>query len=163
MRNIVESFCTNFDLWQGRIREEHYQLAGTKNTHLTENVQKILEVFDTHVITWKHAVKYSIFSRKRFCLQILLIREQKYWDFVTERLLGKKSIWDTMKKTKLPTFISNNVQLKVLVINQYLTLKEERKLIFKVCHSSKMLSRHLPGYFGMDKFSVVSKSLFYTW
>ena len=57
------------------------------------------------------------------------IGEQKYWDFVNERLLGNKSIWDTMKKTKLPTFISNNVQIEVLVNNQYLTLKEERKLM----------------------------------
>ena len=32
-----------------------------------------------------------------------------------------------MKKTKLPTFISNNVQLKVLVNNQYLILKERKE------------------------------------
>ena len=70
------------------------------------------------------------------------MKKQKYWDFVNEKLQGEKSICDTMKKTKLPTFISNNVQLEVLVINQYLTLKEERRLTAKVCHSSKMLSRH---------------------
>ena len=44
------------------------------------------------------------------------IGEQQYWDFVNERLLGEKSIWDTMKKSKLPTFICNNVQLKIHVI-----------------------------------------------
>ena len=50
MGNIVESFCTNFDLddKEARKREEHYQLTGTKNTRLTENVKKIVEVFDTY-------------------------------------------------------------------------------------------------------------------
>ena len=50
MGNIVESFCTNFDLddKEARKREEHYQLTGTKNTRLTENVNKILKMFDTH-------------------------------------------------------------------------------------------------------------------
>ena len=84
------------------------------------------------------------------------IGEQKYWDFVNERLLGNKSIWDTMKKTKLPTFISNNVQIKVLVNNQYLTLKEERKLMSRFV----IAARSRPGYFGIYEFSVVPKSLY---
>ena len=55
MRNILESFCANFNLddKEARKREEHYQLTVTKNTHLTENIKKILEVFHTHDINFE--------------------------------------------------------------------------------------------------------------
>ena len=40
MGKIVESFCTNLDKKEARKKEKHYQLTGTKNTRLTENVKK---------------------------------------------------------------------------------------------------------------------------
>ena len=58
-----------------------------------------------------------------------------------------------MKKTNLPTFVSNNVQLKVLVNNQYLTLKEERKLMSRFAIAGRCCSDiHLPDYFHMCEF-----------
>ena len=65
-----------------------------------------------------------------------------------------------MKKTKLPTFISNNVQLKVLVNNQYLTLKELKFMSRFVTAARCRPDIDLAGYFCMYEFSVVLKSLF---
>ena len=96
-------------------------------------------------------------------LSVKEIGERKYWDFLNERLLGEKSIWDTRKKSKLPTFICNNVQLKIHVNDQYLTLKEERKLMSRFVIAARCRPDiDLPGYFGMYEFSVVLKSLFTT-
>ena len=169
MGNTVESFSTNLDEKEARKREEHYQLTGTKNTRLTENVKKILEVFDTHDINFETCGEvFNILTKKvlpenlaQNFLSVKEIGEQKYWDFVNERLLGEKSIWDTMKKSKLPTFICNNVQLKIHVNNQYLTLKKKRKLVSRFVIAARCCPDiDLPGYFGMYEFSVVLKSLF---
>ena len=66
-----------------------------------------------------------------------------------------------MKKSKLPTFICNSAQLKIHVNNQYLTLKEEQKLMSRFVIAARCRpDTDLPGCFSMCKFSVVSKSLF---
>ena len=66
-----------------------------------------------------------------------------------------------MKKTKLLTFTSNNVQLKVLVNKQYLTLKEERRFVSRFVITARCRPNiDLPGYFGIYEFSVVPRSLF---
>ena len=66
-----------------------------------------------------------------------------------------------MKKSKLPTFICNNAQLKIHVNNQYLTLKEEQKLMSRFVIAARCRPDiDLPGCFGMCKFPVLSKSLF---
>ena len=42
-----------------------------------------------------------------------------YKSFIDKRIVGNKSIWDTMSKYKLPTFISLNIQV-AMKINQEL-------------------------------------------
>ena len=126
-------------------------------------------MFDTHDINFETCGEvFNILTKKLLpenlaqnFLSVKEIGEQKYWDFVNERLLGEKSIWDTMKKSKLPTFICNNVQLKIHVNNQYLTLKKRRKLMSRFVIAARCCPDiDLPGYFGMYEFSVVLKSLF---
>ena len=66
-----------------------------------------------------------------------------------------------MKKTKLPTLVSNNVQIKVLANNRYLTLKEQRKLMSRFVLAARCCpDSDFPGYFRLYEFSVVPKSLF---
>ena len=66
-----------------------------------------------------------------------------------------------MKELKFPTFICNNVELNVLVNNQYLTLKEERKLMLRFGIAARCRpDNDLPVYFGMFEFSVAPKSFF---
>ena len=102
MGNIVESFCTNLDLddKEARKREAYYRVNVTKNTRLTKNVKKILEVFDTHRINFGTCGElFSILTKKvlpanlaQNFLSVKEIGEQEYWDFVNERLLSEKSI-----------------------------------------------------------------------
>ena len=49
MSNIVEQFCTSFLIEDSdaRKREQHYQLIGSKNSRLSTNVNKLLDVFST--------------------------------------------------------------------------------------------------------------------
>ena len=90
-------------------------------------------------------------------LSVKEIGDQKYWDFVNERLLGEKSIWNTMKKAKLPTFICNNIVKSSCELPILLNLKRRTKAYVKVCHCHC----DLPGYFGMEEFAVVpTRSLF---
>ena len=102
MGNIVESFCTNLDLddKEARKGEAYYRVNVTKNTRLTKNVKKILEVFDTHHINFGTCGElFSILTKKvlpanlaQNFLSVKEIGEQEYWDFVNERLLSEKSI-----------------------------------------------------------------------
>ena len=53
----------------------------------------------------------------------------KYCGFVSENLLGSKSIWDTIKKEKLPTLAKNCAQIKLTIDKQLVNIKEERKIM----------------------------------
>ena len=87
----------------------------------------------------------------------------KYCEFVSEKLLGSKSISDTIKREKLPTFIKNYTQTKFTIDKQLVNIKEERKLMSTFVIAARTHSEiDLPAYFGSYEFSVVPKSLFAT-
>ena len=52
------------------------------------------------------------------------IGTERFHEFVTQQLHGDKSIWDTLKRAKLPTFVNNNSQTTVVVNKQLYTLKK---------------------------------------
>ena len=87
----------------------------------------------------------------------------KYCELVSENLLGSKSIWDTIKKEKLPTFTKNCAQTKLTIDKQLVNIKEERKLMSRFAIAARTRPEiDLPAYFGSYEFSVVTKSLFAT-
>ena len=51
------------------------------------------------------------------------IGQQKYYNFVWERLLGDKSIWDPLSKEKVPALVNNNTA----TINKKLISFQRRK------------------------------------
>ena len=51
-----------------------------------------------------------------------------YEQFIEERIVGPKPIWDTINKRKLPTFANNKKVVFVKIQNQLLNIKAERKL-----------------------------------
>ena len=51
-----------------------------------------------------------------------------YEQFIEERIVGSKPIWDTINKRKLPTFANNEKVVIVKIQNQLLNIKAERKL-----------------------------------
>ena len=139
MSNIVEQFCPSFFLENSdtRKREQHYQLIRSKNSRLSTNVNKLLDVFRTQGITFEESDDvYNVLTKKVLTTDVaetfLSMREAgntKYCGFVSENLLGSKSIWDTIKKEKLPTFAKNCAQVKLTIDKQLVNIKEERKIM----------------------------------
>ena len=64
-------------------------------------------------------------ASERF-LKIKDIGEEKYRNFIAERIESNKSIWDTISKEKIETFSSNNKSVNVKVNNSFVEIKEER-------------------------------------
>ena len=89
------------------------------------------------------------------------IGRKKYKDFVKERIEGETSIWNTIKKEKLPTFASNNKSATVKVNNELLVIREERKLMNRILVASRSRPEiDLSKIFGLYEFSVVPSSIF---
>ena len=97
----------------------------------------IVDVFNTHGITFEESDEvYNVFTKKVLATNVaetfLSMREAgnvKYCEFVSENLLGNKSMWDTMKKEKLPTFAKNCAQTKLTIDKELVNIKKEHKLM----------------------------------
>ena len=162
--NIMESFCETFRIEENQSwkRDEHYQLSGSKNYRITNNIAKISTVFKTHGVNFDGSdVVYNILTKKvlpnivaeRF-LEVRSIGQDKYNEFVKQKL-GDGSIWDPMKKEKLNTFSSNNKKVTVSVNKQLVQVREERKLATRLLVASRTRPDiDLPRYLGMYEFSV---------
>ena len=88
------------------------------------------------------------------------IGKEKYHKFLEDQLNGEKSIWDTITKEKLPTFITSNKQVTVKINKQLVNVKEERKLMSRFVIASRSRSDiDLPNYFATSEFSVIPRSL----
>ena len=76
-------------------------------------------------------------------------------------IIGDKSIWDTITKEKIPTFVCNNKQIIATVKNELRNLKEEKKLMSRflvALHSRPGID--LSYYLGEFELSAVPRSLF---
>ena len=139
--NIIEHFCDEFDIKdkQGHKRDKHYQLTGSKNFRINENIKKLEGVFQEYEVKFDQSKApdvYNVLTKKvlphkvtETFLSLKRIGQLKYDKFVKERLLGDTSIWDPLSKEKLPTFVNNNCVTTVTVNKQLINLKEERKLM----------------------------------
>ena len=126
--NIIKDFCETFGIEddQSKKAENHYQLSSSKNTRIGGKVEKLLSVFSTYNINFGPSdVVFNIFIIKvlpekeatRF-LQVENIGQERYTSLVKEKLERSGSIWDTLKKERLPTFINNNKTVKVKIDNK---------------------------------------------
>ena len=50
---------------------------------------------------------------------------------------GEGSIWDTIKKEKIATFVTNNRSTTVMIDNRLVTIREERKLMNRLLVASQ--------------------------
>ena len=60
-------------------------------------------------------------------LQAKEIGQTKYEEFVKDKREGEGSIWDTIKKEKIATFVSNNKACTVTINNETYQIKEEKR------------------------------------
>ena len=136
---------------------------------MTHNVGKLEAVFSDHNINFKSTNSvFNVITKKVLdpnLAKVLFdcegIGEVLYNNFVDERLFGEVSVWEPLKKRKIPTFKmhvkSCNIKTKEGVVN----IKEERKLMSRFIVASRTRQDiDLPYYFGEYEFSVVPRSLF---
>ena len=171
--NIITSFCDKFGISESEAckREDHYQLSGSKNSRIRINVSKISDVFSTYGVSFDATDNvYNVLTMKvlpsKDAEQFLIVKEigkESYISFVKERIEGESSIWDTIKKIKIPCFTNNNKSTSVKLNGETLQIRQERKLMNRIL----VASRSRPGIdlsniFGTYEFSVVPLSLFAT-
>lgn len=154
---------------------EHYQLSGGIAIRSTRNALKLKESIELHcegnpfiVGTPLKSIASSVLIPEA-AKEDILDRDEKgldsYRKFVRETLLidSPKSVWDTMKKTKLKTFNTWMEKTRVSVGDKVIKLREERQLLarFLVIQQSRPeLVPRLPSTIGDYEMAVTPRSMF---
>ena len=170
MGNIIQDFSDVFNIQiETTKRTQHYQLTASKNERINDNVNKFSDVFCPREINFeKFDVVFNVLTKKvlpeSLAMEFLEIERQGrklYEKFIEERIVGSKTIWDTINKRKLPTFANNKKVVTVNIRNQLINIKAERKLMsrFTVAARSRP-DVDLPGYLRKYEFSAVPRSIF---
>ena len=171
--NIITSFCDKFGISESEAckREDHYQLSGSKNFRIRSNVSKIGDVFSTYDVSFDATDNvYNVLTMKvppkKDAEQFLTVKEigkECYVNFVKERIEGKSSIWDTIKKIMIPCFTNNNKSTSIKLNGETLQIRQEPKLMNRILVASRSRTEiDLSNIFGTYEFSVVPLSLFAT-
>ena len=136
MGNIIEDFCEVFNIHsETPKRTQHYQLTGSKNQRINDNVKKMSEVFASHEVNFENSdVLYNVLTKKvlpdNLAKEFLEIEKEGqclYEQFIEERIVGSKCIWDSITKRKLPTFVNNKKIVTVKIRNQLINIYKSRK------------------------------------
>ena len=109
IRNMIKDFCETFGINdnQNTKSDNHYQLAGSKNTRIGNNVEKLSAILNTYNVNFNHTDSvYNILTMKviiRF-LDSVKIGQERYEKFINQNVEGDSSIWDTLKKRDATNF-----------------------------------------------------------
>ena len=167
MGNIIEDFCEVFNIHsEAPKRTQHYQFTGSKNQRINDNVKKMSEVFASHEVNFENSdVLYNVLTKKvlpdNLAKEFLEIEKEGqclYEQFIEERIVGSKCIWDSITKRKLPTFVNNKKIVTVKIRNQLINIRAERKLMSRFIVAARSRPDiDLPGYLGKHEFSAVPR------
>ena len=147
---LLDQFSDQYDLRNNSLkRKQHYQLSGSKNQRITDNTEKLTEILNHHNISFNSTEPlYNVITNKvirkdqamKF-LNAVYTCKDKLDLFIKERLIGEKSISDTITKEKIPTLVFNNKEITITVNKELMNLKEERKLMsrFLVALRSRLI------------------------
>ena len=126
MENIIADFCEVFNIHnEAPKRTQHYQLTGSKNQRINDNVKKMSGVFASHEVNFENSdVLYNVLTKKvlpdNLAKEFLEIEKEGqclYEQFIEERIVRSKCIWDSITKRKLPTFVNNKKVVTVKIRN----------------------------------------------
>ena len=121
--NMIKDFCETLGINdnQNTKRDDYYQLAASKNTRIGD-VEKLSAIFNTYNVNFNHTDSvYNILTMKVLpatestcILDSIKIGLERYEQFFNQNVEADSSIWDTLKKLMLPTFVNNKtVKIKV--------------------------------------------------
>ena len=107
--NMIKDFCETFGINdnQNTKSDGHYQLAGSKNIRIGDNVEKLSAIFNTYNVNFNHTDSvHNILTMKvltakestRF-LDSVKFGQERYEQFINQNMKGDSSIWDTLKKS----------------------------------------------------------------
>ena len=116
MSLLLDQFADHYHLRNSRNTKEHYQLSGSKNKRISDNTQKLLQILDAHNLSFENTKNLYNVLTKKFMPNDQALRflnaggtgPDKYKLFIEERLIGDRSIWDTITKEKIRTFVCNS-------------------------------------------------------
>ena len=111
LNRICEKFVSTFTGYRLH-KKQHHQLTGSISSRCYNDVSKLITVYENHEVDFSNTddvfnivrkvvlppSKASIFSAHDS------IGEELYNKFKEERLQGDRSVWDPIKKRKMPTF-----------------------------------------------------------
>ena len=106
MSLLLDKFGDHYHLCNSRNTEQRYQLSGSKNRRISDNTRKLSQITDAHNLSFENINNlYNVLTNK------VMLNDQafrflnaggsgadKYKLFTEERLIGNKSIWDTITK-----------------------------------------------------------------
>ena len=104
----------------------HYQLIGSVNRRIINNVNKLCDMMESLGVTFDEAQStYNLVSKavlseqaENDVLNHATVGKEMHAIFIQERMTGKQSIWEKMKQKKLLTFKSAAKTLKTKLEGQ---------------------------------------------
>ena len=109
---------------------QHYQTTGLTNQRISNNVKKIIQVYDTFNLDFKDNAHVSMLSET--ATNILShedIGKEMHQSIVDQIIKGEVSIWSTLKKRNLKTFRMQGKSIKTNIGEKVAQLKEEHTLL----------------------------------
>ena len=153
------------------VNKKHHQLIGSTNQRITKNVETLRSTMNKFNLGFEDTTcVFNLVTKKVLSAEAttqMLNHEQEgkklLDEFTTTRLEGSVSVWDKLKKRKLPTFKTTAKSLRKKVNDKIVSLKEEKTLITRFLVMARQRPEiDLPMLLGNFEFSVIPKSLFQT-
>ena len=108
MGNILEEVCEAFDAHREAPKTSlHYQLTGSKSERINEGARTLGQVFVSHEVKFDETDLVFNVITKIVIPAKFRKGEYRIVEIIEERIVGFTSLWDTIKKRKLPTFVNN--------------------------------------------------------
>lgn len=98
---------------------------------------------------------------QRDILQSVTVGQESYTNFVKERIVGTKNLWDKMNKVKLLTWTDASKTVKISLPTKEIELKQTRSLFARLLIIARTREGlNLQDLIGRYEFSCVPRSLF---
>lgn len=111
LNRICEKFAFKFTSFHVDVKQHHH-LKGSTNARFYNDVNKLINVYESHDVDFGntedvfHLITKVVLppTKASMFLNHEAIGEEMYATFKEERLQGKRSVWEPLKKRRLPIY-----------------------------------------------------------